>query len=231
MKKIIALLLVAALCFSLVACGSENKAFEASKLAYDTIDTAYEIASQYGEDIYKVWCLGIDEKKKILDYGIEYLSTELSLSEDELEAGVDYIVETFLPADWYGLTNDTDWLGGYSKCINAITQDTDNVFELVEENLFSFCVMLVQGAYIVNGQNEEAQIALDTAKEQMKELSEKYSDYEHYPNLKGYYVATSTFFEFCQNPACSLQEFKTTLNNYMEETRDYISNLDYIFDE
>ena len=231
MKKLFALLLVAAMCFSLVACGSGNKAFEASKLAYDTIDTAYEITSQYGEDIYKVWCLGIDEEDKILDKGIEYLATELSLSEEELKAGVDYMVKIFLPADWYGLTNDTDWLGGYSDCIDIINKDTDNVFKLVEENLFSFCVMLVQSAYIVNGDIEKAQTALDTAKEQMKELSEKYSDYEHYPNLKGCYVTTNTFFEFCQNPACSLKEFETTLNDYKEETSDYISNLDYIFEE
>ena len=82
-----------------------------------------------------------------------------------------------------------------------------------------------------NGDIVKAQTALDTAKEQMKELSEKYSDYEHYPNLKGCYVATNTFFEFCQNPACSLIEFETTLNDYKEETSDYINNLDYIFEE
>ena len=49
------------------------------------------------------------------------------------------------------------------------------------------------------GAGKKAQTALNEAKAQMKELSEKYSDYEHYPNLKGYYTTTSSFFDFCNN--------------------------------
>ena len=230
MKKMIALLLVAVMCISLVACGSEKKAFENSKAAYNNINIAYEITEQYGDDVYNAWRLAIYEQDKILEYGIEYLAKELSLSEDELIAGVGYLVEVLLPADWYGMTGDYDWLGGYEKCINKIAQDTDNVFELVRLNLYSFCVMLVQGSYVVNGKVAEAQSALDVAKEQMKELSEKYSDYEHYPNLKGYYVTTSSFFEFCQNLTGSFEENKDTFDKYKSEAHDYISNLDYFFE-
>ena len=41
-----------------------------------------------------------------------------------------------------------------------------------------------------------ASINLDNIYTNMKELSEEYSDYEHYPNLKGYYTTTSSFFDF-----------------------------------
>ena len=230
MKKMISLLLATVMCLSLVACGSEKKAFEASKKAYDTINIAYEITEQYGNDIYEVWRLSIYEKDKILEDGVEYLATELSLSEEELNEGIGYWVNTLLPADWYELTGRYDWIGDYRKCIAAITNDTDNVFGLTGDNLFSFCVMVVQAAYVNNGKIGEVQTALDAAKEQMKALSEKYSDYEHYSNLKGYYVTTSSFFEFCQNPSCSFEQCEEIVNDYKSETHDYISNLDYIFE-
>ena len=91
--------------------------------------------------------------------------------------------------------------------------------------------MVVSNAYKVNGKVDEAKNALDEAKAQMKELSEKYSDYEHYPNLKGYYTTTSSFFDFCQNPTGSFEQVKDTINDYKNEARDYISDLDYIFEE
>ena len=78
---------------------------------------------------------------------------------------------------------------------------------------------------------DEVQTAINTAKEQMKKLSDKYSDYEHYPNLKGYYTTTSSFFDFCQNPTGSFEQMKNTINDYKNEARDYISDLDYIFEE
>ena len=94
-----------------------------------------------------------------------------------------------------------------------------------------FCVMVVTGAYQANGKVAEAQNALEEAKTQMKELSEEYSDYEHYPNLKGYYTTTNSFFDFCLNPTGSFEQVKTTINDYRNEARDYMNDLDYIFEE
>lgn len=82
--------------------------------------------------------------------------------------------------------------------------------------------MVVSGAYAANG---------ETAKAQMKNLSENYSDYEHYPNLKGFYTTTSSFFDFCQNPTGSFEQVKTTINDYRNKARGYISDLDYIFED
>ena len=65
----------------------------------------------------------------------------------------------------------------------------------------------------------------------MKTLSEKYSDYEHYPALKGYYTTTDAFFDFCQNPSGSFEQVKTTINDYRNDCRSYNKDLNYIFED
>lgn len=223
MKKLAATILALAMCLSITACGGgEKKAFDASKIAYDNIDIAYEITEQFGSDIYEAWRLGIYDKDEILDYGASYLATELSLSADEISAGAAYTIATLVGEDWDAMSEEDK---------ENYIDKTDDIFSLMEDDLFSFCVMAVSNAYVVNGSVEEAQTALDAAKAQMKELSSEYSDYEHYPNLKGYYTTTSSFFEFCNNPTGSFEQVKDTINNYKNEARDYISDLDYIFEE
>ena len=220
MKKVISLLLVMVMCLSLVACGGgEKKAFEASKAAYDNIDIAYEITEQFGSDIYEAWRLGIYDDDEILDDGAAHLATELSLSADEIRAGAVY---TIYKDEWDTMSDEEK---------DELIDEADLFFSYFEDDLFSFCVMAVSNAYVVNGKVEEAQTALDAAKAQMKELSSEYSDYEHYPNLKGYFTTTSSFFDFCQNPTGSFEQVKETVNNYKNEARDYISDLDYIFED
>lgn len=222
MKRIIALLLVIVMCLSLAACNSDKKAFEASKAAYDNIAIAYAITERFGTDLYEAWRLGIYDKDEIIDDGAKHLATELSLSADEIRTGTAYTIATMLGEDWNEMSEDDK---------NKYIDNADSFFEVMEDDLFSFCVMCVTGAYTVNGNVEEAQTALDAAKAQMKELSQEYSDYEHYPNLKGYYTTTSSFFDFCNNPTGSFEQVKDTINDYKNKARDYISDLNYIFED
>lgn len=212
MKKLVALILVAIMCTSMTACGGGNKkAFEASKTAYENIDTAYEITEQFGSDIYEAWRVGIYDDDELLKDGVAHLASEISLSKNEIIAGIALILE---------------------EDVSTITEKTANsCFKFFEDDLFQFCVMIVSKAYEANGKADEVQKALNEAKTQMKELSEKYSDYEHYPNLKGYYTTTSSFFDFCQSPTGSFEQVKNTINDYRNDARDYISDLDYIFEE
>ena len=219
MKRIIALLLVMVISLSLVACGGEKKAFEASKAAYENIDIAYKITEQFGSDIYEAWRLGIYDDDEILDDGAAHLATELSLSADEIRAGAIY---TIYQDEWDTMSDEEK---------DELIDKADLFFSYFEDDLFSFCVMAVSNAYVVNGKVEEAQTALNAAKAQMKELSADYSDYEHYPNLKGYFTTTSSFFDFCQNPTGSFEQVKETINKYKNEARDYLSDLDYIFED
>lgn len=217
-KKLLALLLVMVMCFSLTACGGNKKAFEASKAAYDSINEAYAIVEKMGSDIYEAWRLGIYEDDELFDTGVKHLATEVSLSEDELLAGMLYYLEDELGEDFSdGIT----------------VSNSGGIFEIFDDldMLFTFCVNIVVDAYKVNGKLDEAQAALDTAKGRMKELSEKYSDYEHYPNLKGFYTTTTAYFSFCQNPTGSFEQLKDTVNEYRKEARDYINDLNYVFED
>ncbi len=222
MKRILAIFLVAIMCVSLTACGGKKKkAFEASKAAYDNINTAYEISEQFSEDIYEAWRLGIYDKDKLIENGIKYLDAELHLSESELEQGLIYSYAE-------GLGKDVSELSETEKS-NLINYQSV-VFTTAKSEMFSFCVHMVRGAYTVNGKIEEIQAALDQAKAQMKELSDKFSDYEHYPSLKGFYTTTSALFDFCQNPEGSFEQVIQTINNYRNEARDYMNDLKYIFE-
>lgn len=221
MKKLVSMLLVMSMSISLCACGGGNKkAFEVSKAAYDNIDIAYDITEKFGEDIYEAWRVGIYDDDEI---SVEHLASELNLSEDELKEGIVYTLLT--------VSDKSSYEDATEEEKETLRDGADLYFTIFEDDLFSACVMAVTGAYSVNGKIDEAQSALNEAKAQMKELSEKYSDYEHYPNLKGYYTATSSFFDFCQNPTGSFEQVKQTINDYRNEVRDYISDLDYIFED
>ena len=222
MKKFLAIALSAAFTLSLTGCGGSKKAFEVSKAAYDNIDIAYVITDNFGSDIYEAWRLGIYDDEEVIDEGTTYLAGELSLSKEELDDGVVYILLETMGSSWEDATNDEK---------SELRASADSYFRIFEDDLFSFCVMVVTGAYQANGKVAEAQSALEAAKSQMKELSEKYSDYEHYPNLKGYYTTTNAFFDFCLNPTGSFEQIKTTINDYRNEARDYVNDLDYIFEE
>lgn len=221
MKKIIVFILIVAMCISTTACGGDKKAFEVSKKAYENIDIAYEITEEFGANLYEAWRLGIYDDDEILKSGAAYLATELTLSEDEIKEGIGYVIAELVGEDWSTMSDEDK---------SMITDNTNLVFSMMEDELVTFCLKTVTCAYIANGKAQEAQNALDEAKKQMKELSEDYSDYEHYPNLKGYFTTTSSFFEFCQNPTGTFEQLKDTINNYNNEVRDYISDLDYIFE-
>ena len=221
MKKVIAIVLAIVICVTLTGCGGNKKAFEESKLAYNYIDVAYEITEEFGDMLYEAWRLGIYHQNEIIVNGIEYLAEELSLSKEDVENGLGYAYADMMGDDWFTMTDEEK---------SRIKYIENSLFSIYKNNLFSFCVMIIRGVYIVNGKTEEAQRALDNAKAQMKRLSENYSDYEHYPNLKGYYTTTSSFFDFCQNPTGSFEQIKTTVNDYKNEARDYMSDLDYIFE-
>lgn len=223
MKRLWITILVISLVLSLSACdGSNKKAFEVSKTAYDDIGIAYEITDNFGSDLYEAWRLGIYDDEEIINEGTSYLAGELSLSKDELKDGVVYVLLGIAGSSWEDATDEEK---------AELRASADSYFRIFEDDLFSFCVMVVTGAYQANGKVIEVQNALDEAKAQMKELSEKYSDYEHYPNLKGYYTTTNAFFDFCLNPTGSFEQVKATINDYRNEARDYMNDLDYIFED
>lgn len=228
MRKIVNLLLIVAMMTCLCACGSNEKAYNASKDAYNNITVAYEISEQFGEDIYEAWRMGIYDDDKI---SVKYLAKELNLTEEELTEGIVNELFSIIPKEGYADLTGEEKEEFEEGIREAFREEPDAYFQMFESDLFSACVRAVTSAYDANGKAGEAQQALEEAKKQMRELSEKYSDYEHYPNLKGYYTTTSSLLDFCQNPTGSFEQIKETINDYRNEARDYASDLDYIFEE
>ena len=224
MKKAVSLLLALTTVFTLCGCGSSKKAFNISNDAYNKITEAYEITEAFGSDIYEAWRLAINEKKSVKGSGTKYLAEELSLTEDELNEGVAVALAEIYGENWNEL-DDTE----KNKYRDAA--ESRYIFTNFSDDLFSFCVKCVVCAYKANGEIDKAQVTLDEAKSFMKEMSAKYSDYEHYPNLKGYYTTTKSFFDFCQNPTGSFEQLVETINSYKNEARDYKADLDYIFED
>lgn len=214
MKKRVMLLvcLMLAGCMLVTSCGKgdggANKTksvFETASEAYDEISAAYVIVDEYGSDIYNAWMSGIYDDDEM---DIEFLANETGMSESELRAAFNSLY------------------GDYSESTVFYLYRTNDDYQM-----FGLCTSLVNEAYKANGKSEEAKKHLDNAKSIMRNMSENYSDYEHYTNLKGFYTKTNAFFDYCESPEGSFEQCKTTINEYRNEIRDFKNDLDYIFEE
>lgn len=220
MRRRLAILGALIMVFSLCGCsGGKKAAFSASKEAYDNINSAYVIVDEYGSNLYEAWRLGIYKED---DLSLDFLAKELNMDKEDLKAGVAYL---FYEEEWASLTQEEK-----EEKISNGESLFDFALELVDSK-FSFCVEVVSDTYKANGKVEKVQELLSTAKGQMKMLSEKYSDYEHYPALKGYYTTTNAFFDFCMSPSGSFEQVKTTINDYRNDCRNYEKDLNYIFED
>lgn len=232
MKKVISLLLVAAICLSLVACsGGNKKALELSKSAFDNIQEAYEKLDIIGNDILTVWKLGIYNESELRTWktGFAFLCDNVSLSRDDVLDGLAYL--DYATGDSYST---------YEKCKEAVREFYDITFYSSAtssgllaryDNTFSACIDLVVESYRQNGLLSEIELLLSSASESIKELSKNHSDYEHYENVKKYFTATNTYFNFCSNPSGTLEQAMENINNYNNTADECYNSLYYFFEE
>lgn len=210
--------------------------FELSKTAYNKICEAYEMTDAFAFDTYEGWRVGATEEKALLsaDNCAEYLTRKMKLTEEELRDGIAYqLISTNSTID--GVRIDYNWESATEEN-KAYLRSLDSAFLKTyqrKSNTFVFDGVLyaVKSAYIAKGDTEEIKTLLEDAKVLMRELSEEYSDYEHYPNLKGFYSTTDSLFEYCMSPKGSFEQAKTTIRDYRDSIRDYQSDLDFIFGE
>ena len=248
MRRIISLLLILVICVSLVGCGkvvcsiegceneavedntyeksycskhlANKQAFEKSQDAYKNIIAAYEIVTDFAVDYYEVWRAGIYEPKKIRDQGVKYLATYLR------NIDVDYLRQ--------GLSRDAKKRmdNGGTILTEEHVNNPDLYLSLcTDKTLWSICPYAVIYAYDEAGKKSEAENLLNTAKQHMKEMSEKYSDYEHYPKLKELYSSVNSYLDTCFNQSHSFEQFAELNKEYEKEVSDYIADLDFIFSE
>lgn len=202
--------------------------FELSKKAYQNICSAYEIIHEFGSDLYEAWYLVSYQSKNLMNTNtVKAIASEVQyLDEEEIQKGLAYVLaKNKYKEDWYALSEEEQ--DRYIEL--ARNYEGDDFFN--QTNCLFITTWSVIRAYEVNGQTEEAQEYLKSAQTYMRELSEKYSDYEHYPNLKGFFTMAGSYLDVCCDSELSFTQFKDVKNQYEKEARDYTNDLDFIFAE
>ncbi|MBQ6504097.1 MAG: hypothetical protein IJI57_09325 [Flexilinea sp.] len=242
------------LLFTLSGCQNMPKsrtAFETSKDAYHSINAANEMVQLFAEDVYDAWLMGIYDDDEIKKDGLSHMKWKLNIGLFLEEGAALYFYED----DWNNLSDEdkksklagadstvdeTEALFNYlvgnyngSDEKSALLKKAEDRFnsrvKYSDDSIFSYCVNVVCSAYKAMGKSDEIQNLLSDAKIHMKRISEKYSDYEHYPMLKQYYNTVSSLFDFSQNPSGSFEQMKTTIEEYRRKIRDCKNDLDYLF--
>lgn len=192
--------------------------FELSKGAYHNIKSAYDILTGFAVDYYEVSRAGIFESDRVREEGVKFLATFLrNISEEDLRKGLIQDATKRRDAGGKGMTDE------------LVNNPDIYLSRSKNEYLWSICPFSVIAAYEINGKKDEAEALLNEAKVQMKELSEKYSDYEHYPNLKGLFSTINSYLDTCFYQVHSFEQFGELYKEYEKEASDYIADLDFIF--
>lgn len=207
---------------------AEKEKYTYGKKAYDSIRIAWTVAELIGDDIYSVWHGWVWEKDDMSSKGLQFFVDKTSLSMEEVVEG--FSARGYVNGGQYAKTGVT-WLEIDEEMKQFYRDDTIKMFEqasragqYVEMN---DALGAIVTAFILNGKYDIAREYLETAKQAMKELPE---DYEHYPKLKGFFTTASALVDFCASPSGSLIQFSTLLNDYRKEARDYMNDLDFIFE-
>ncbi len=194
---------------------------------YDNIKAAWIIADQIGTGIYNVWHGWVWEKEEMSSKGLQFFADKASLSMDEIIEGFaarNYINELFAKTgiNWNDISEEDKefYRNGTVKAFEKASKAKQYVdmSDALSGTIYSFKL---------NGNLYEAQTLLESAKQGLKELP---ADYEYYSVLKDFYTTTSALADFCASPSGSLDQYKVLLNDYRKEVRDYMNDLDFVFE-
>lgn len=241
MKKIIAILLAAIMCFSLVSCGNK-RAFELTQNAFFEISKSVDILKQISNDIISAWTIGIYDESTLKHYGdgFDWLCENVSLSKDDMLDGLAYYKSLDIQPEYVEILCDPE-LGLYNDYYEYYKEAVRKFYDAyfygsyeetgilnVYDKVFSGCVMLVVYSYEANGKLSEIEQSLTSAEAKIKDLSNKHSNYEHYENIKEYYSTARTMYNFCKLPTGTLEQAKSNINDY-KNTADSCYNSMYYF--
>ena len=195
--------------------------------AYDNIKNAWQIAEQIGHSLYNVWHGAVWEKDEMVAKGIQFFMDETTLSEQEVIEGIasrSYVNTQFTKTGVYWIQLSEEDKQAYRE---YATEAIEKACRSKQCMAMDDALWSMVNAYLLNGKIGTAQEYLKTAKEAMKELPE---DYEHYPTLKGFYTTASSLTDFCKSPSGNLNQYATLLNDYRKEARDYMNDLNFVFE-
>lgn len=228
-KRFTALLLLLIIFLSTVGCGkvANKKAIEMTKEICANIETAYNICATMGSDIISAWYMGIYNDDDLMNDGVGSLDIETSLTEEEIIYSVYYFTCTIFFA--------TEWTEEYANDMGNFGRDVANsMFTLADGEMlemFDFAVKIVEDAYMLNGKIEEAEAALNNAKQLIKELGDQYPNFEYYSVVKDYYLTTNSFLNYCKDINGTYDQAQNTINDYKNKAREHINALSFILED
>ena len=85
--------------------------------------------------------------------------------------------------------------------------------------------------YEKDGTFAQVETSLANAKEELKTMTQQYSDYKYYPSLKSLYSELDAYAEFLKSPSCSFAQLKNIMSDYESKIRTYQSDLSFIFED
>ena len=205
----------------------EKAKFDMGKETYENIKTAWQIADHIGTGIYNVWHGWVWEKEEMSSGGLQFFADEASLSLEEIVEGFaarNYVNERFAKTG-------VNW-NDISEADKEFYRDaTVEAFEKASKSRqyagMSDVIWGTVYSFMLNGDINEAQTLLESAKQGLKELP---TDYEYYSALKEFYMTTSALVDYCGSPSGSFDQYKVLLNDYRKEARDYMNGLDFAFE-
>jgi hypothetical protein len=198
-----------------------------AKEVYENIKSAWTIADQMGTGIYNVWHGWVYEKEEMSSGGLQFFADKASISLDDIVEGFsarNYVNEQFAKTgvNWNDIS-EADKEFYRDATVKAFEQARKarqyaGMSDVLWGTVYSF---------MLNGYVDGAQTLLESAKQELKELP---ADYEYYSALKDFYTTTSALVDFCASPSGSLDQYKVLLNDYRKEARDYMNDLNFVFE-
>ena len=198
-----------------------------AKEVYENIKSAWTIANQVGTGIYNVWHGWVYEKEEMSSGGLQFFADKASLSLEDIVEGFaarNYVNEQFAKTGIYWIEiSDADKEFYRDATVKAFEKASKakqyaGMSDVLWGTVYSF---------MLDGYIDGAQTLLESAKQELKELP---ADYEYYSALKDFYTTTSALVDFCGSPSGSLDQYKVLLNDYRKEARDYMNDLDFVFE-
>ncbi len=186
--------------------------------AYTEVNAAHDMLDEMVSDIYKAWHWAIHEAKDDI-CSLALLAKEMDRPINELKRGFAYG------------TNEGTWgdlsVGDRQKKINRAESD----FKLLLAtgfSRFSACVLTVRGVYMENGNYREAEQHLQAAEQALDTLHEAFPDSQYYAALKEYYATETAMAAYCRSVDGSLEQAKTTINDYRNDVRKLKAELELL---
>lgn len=258
MKRILSLLLIAAMCICLCACGQSK----AAKAADEAIAAIGEVTIDSGEAIAnaeKLYSILTDDEKSTVKNRLVLVEAQEAYSElreeivyenaktayEQLKkvselciTGMDSIYDA-----WHWAMYDLNDVYADSAVFLSmgfeVTGFTVDEIEGAAEALgydggdakanWNVCLWVAQQALTERGDYAEVQANMDSAAAILQELTEEYDDYTYYPKLKEYYSSISSYVDFFVSPSGSFNQLADTINSYENGIRTLEADVAFLF--